>query len=75
MSKVFFIRTNAKAFDTKGSATITGGPSIGGIFEPTALVPEPGSLAMLLGLSVPACGVYWWRRRKASDKPTAVPVL
>jgi hypothetical protein len=45
-------------------APLTPSGAAGGQQVGPAIVPEPGSLALMLGMSAPAAGVYLWRRRR-----------
>jgi hypothetical protein len=68
-SKVFFIKTDATAFDEFGSVTASlkggaGSFGINNVPEP-AVVPEPASLALALGLGLPLGAGFALRRWKA----------
>jgi hypothetical protein len=66
-SFVQIVKTNAQEFDRNGIVNLVGKGgfvTLPGILEPRT-VPEPSSLAELLGVTVPVLGGYLWRRRLA----------
>jgi hypothetical protein len=68
-SFVQIVKTNVDGFDRDGMVLLVGkggAVRLPGILEPR-IVPEPSSLAELLGVTVPVLGGYLWRRRANNE--------